>query len=61
MLPKVENSDIDWERLQITVMKRKEALLAKGTTKRKSSESRGLSASLPLPRGDRAPFNAPNS
>ena len=32
MLPKAEKSDIDWESLETTVMKRKEALVTKGTT-----------------------------
>ena len=44
MLPKAEKSDIDWEKLETTVMKRKEALLSKGTTggpKRKASKGRG--------------------
>jgi len=44
MLPKAEKSDIDWEKLETTVMKRKEALLNKGTTvgpKRKASKGRG--------------------
>jgi hypothetical protein len=44
MLPKAEKSDIDWEKLEMTVMKRKEALMAKGKTggmKRTASKSRG--------------------
>jgi len=44
MLPKAETSDIDWEKLEMTVMKRKEALLNKGTTgggKKKASKGRG--------------------
>ncbi len=43
MLPKAEKSGIDWEKLETTVMKRKEALLNKGTTggaRRKSSKGR---------------------
>ena len=32
MLPKAEKSDIDWESLEATVTKRKEALVKKGTT-----------------------------
>jgi hypothetical protein len=44
MLPKAEKSDIDWEKLEMTVMKRKEALLNKGTSgggKKKASKGRG--------------------
>ena len=43
MLPKAEKSDIDWEKLEMTVMKRKEALMAKGATggtKKSASKSR---------------------
>ena len=43
MLPKAEKSDIDWEKLEMTVMKRKEALMAKGKAggmKRTASKSR---------------------
>jgi hemerythrin-like domain-containing protein len=35
MLPKAEKSDIDWETLEVTVLKRKEALLTKGTPRGK--------------------------
>ena len=44
ILPKAEKSDIDWETLETTVMKRKEALMAKGTTggaKKTASKGRG--------------------
>jgi hemerythrin-like domain-containing protein len=35
MLPKAEKSDIDWETLEATVLKRKEVLLTKGTPRGK--------------------------
>jgi hypothetical protein len=44
MLPKAEKSDIDWEALETTVMKRKEALVSKGMpagTKKTVSKRRG--------------------
>ena len=44
ILPKAEKSDIDWETLETTVMKRKEVLMAKGTTgrtKKTASKGRG--------------------
>jgi hemerythrin superfamily protein len=40
MLPKAEKSDIDWETLEATVMKRKETLLAKAADGKKSSAKR---------------------
>ncbi|HVG02297.1 MAG TPA: hemerythrin domain-containing protein [Nitrospira sp.] len=43
MLPKAEQSDIDWDALETTVMKRKESLVAKGAsagTKKPPSKSR---------------------
>jgi hypothetical protein len=40
MLPKAEKSDIDWEMLEATVMKRKETLLAKAADGKKSSAKR---------------------
>ncbi len=44
MLPKAEKSDIDWEALETTVMKRKEALVSKGSpagAKKTASKRRG--------------------
>jgi len=44
MLPKAEKCDIDWEALETTVMKRKEALVSKGTpagAKKSPSKGRG--------------------
>ena len=44
MLPKAEKSDLDWESLETTVMKRKEALVTKGgpgAAKKKASKARG--------------------
>ena len=40
MLPKAEKSDIDWETLEATVMKRKETLLAKAAGGKKASAKR---------------------
>ena len=42
ILPKAEQSEIDWESLEVSVMKRKEALVTKGTgrTKKSSAKSR---------------------
>jgi hemerythrin superfamily protein len=37
ILPEAEQSDIDWETLEAAVMKRKEALIAKGTGAKKKS------------------------
>ena len=44
MLPKAEKSDINWESLEATVMKRKEALVTKGSpeaAKKTASKGRG--------------------
>ena len=38
MLPKAEKSDIDWDRLETTVMKRKETLVTKGEKKTSSKD-----------------------
>ncbi len=40
MLPKADQSDIDWESLEVSVMKRKEALVTKGTARAKKGSSK---------------------